>query len=61
MKIPGIFLQKSLNIYERYLNKNYLRQKELHKGMTESMVIMKVFSYDFDDAGIVHCSLFEVP
>ena len=51
------FPQKSLNIFESSLSKNNLRLKKKHalrKGMIESiaihkfsLVIMKVFSYDF--------------
>ena len=66
------FPRKSLNIFESSLNKKNLHLKKdfdvLCERMIESktihkfsLVLMKVFSYDFGFPGIVHFPLFEVP
>ena len=66
------FPRKSLNIFESSLNKKNLHLKKdfdvLCERMIESktihkfsLVLMKVFSYDFGFTGIVHFPLFEVP
>ena len=65
------FPQKSLNIFEGFLNENNLCEKKKHvlrKGMIEEnsntqifLVIMRVFSCDFGVPGVVHFPLFEVP